>query len=86
MAARDRSEGLDWPLQVGAWAIAVRSRRSGLSRRMLRSALDDLAIWELTHLGKLLLGDSLLRHEARLNAVKEPFEPAHELRLGNAKF
>ena len=60
--------------------------RSGLARRVLGSTLDDLAVRELTHLGKLLLSNRLLRHQAGLNAVEKALKPADELRLGNAEF
>ena len=73
------------PLQVRSWAVAV-GRASGLARRMLGSTLDDLAVRELTHLGKLLLSNRLLRHQACLNAVEKALKPADELRLGNAEF
>ena len=37
------------------------------------------------HLLQLLLGHGLLGEHRRLDAVEEPFEPAHELGLGDAQ-
>ena len=77
------------PLQVRSWAVAVGRGvgggvGSGMAWRVLCSALNDFAIRKLTHLSKLLLSNGLLGHEAGLNSVEKAFEPADELRLGNA--
>ena len=68
--------------EVGAWSIAdVDGARGQLPSRAARHCPR----WKLAHLLELLAGRDLLGEQRRLDAVEQAFQPADELRLGDAQ-